>query len=74
MSSRETAKRCRILLGTETGWLADVIRSIGDSSDDFERMLAVLRFLFSKDLKFVRARLGKTYNSALGGCFCIDSF
>jgi hypothetical protein len=40
--------------------------SIGDSSDDFERMLAVLRFLFSKDLKFVRARLGKTYNSALG--------
>lgn len=32
-------------------------------------MLAVLRFLFSKDLKFVRARLGKPYNSALGEHF-----
>jgi hypothetical protein len=29
-------------------------------------MLAVLRFSFSKELKFVRARLGKPYNSALG--------
>jgi hypothetical protein len=29
-------------------------------------MIAVLRFLFSKDLKFVRSRLGKPYNSALG--------
>jgi hypothetical protein len=41
-------------------------RSIGDSHDEFERMLAVLRFSFSKELKFVRARLGKPYNSALG--------
>lgn len=40
--------------------------SIGDSSDELERMLAVLRFSFSKELKFVRARLGKPYNSALG--------
>lgn len=32
-------------------------------------MLAVLRFLFSKDLKFIRTRLGKTYNSALGEHF-----
>ena len=40
--------------------------SIGDSHDEFERMLAVLRFSFSKELKFVRARLGKPYNSALG--------
>lgn len=32
-------------------------------------MLAVLRFVFSKDLKFVRQRLGKTYNSALGEHF-----
>lgn len=31
-------------------------------------MLAVLRFSFSKELKFVRARLGKPYNSALGTC------
>ena len=29
-------------------------------------MLAVLRFSLSKELKFVRARLGKPYNSALG--------
>ena len=27
--------------------------SINDSDDPFERMLAVLRFTFSKDLKFV---------------------
>lgn len=45
-------------------WL--IIRRIGDSNDEFERMLAVLRFSFSKELKFVRARLGKPYNSALG--------
>ncbi|BEI91296.1 uncharacterized protein CcaverHIS019_0401160 [Cutaneotrichosporon cavernicola] len=48
---------------------ADVFAAIGDASDDFERMLAVLRFVFSKDLKFIRARLGKTYNSALGEHF-----
>jgi hypothetical protein len=41
--------------------------SMGDSEDPFERMLSVLRFSFSKELKFVRARLGKPYNSALGG-------
>lgn len=29
-------------------------------------MLAVLRFAFSKELKFVRSRIGKPYNSALG--------
>lgn len=29
-------------------------------------MLAVLRFAFSKELKFIRSRLGKPYNSALG--------
>ena len=40
--------------------------SIGDSDDELERFLAVLRFSFSKELKFVRARLGKPYNSALG--------
>lgn len=48
---------------------ADIFAAIGDSNDDFERMLAVLRFVFSKDLKFVRTRLGKTYNSALGEHF-----
>ena len=40
--------------------------SIGDSDDEFERFLAVLRFSFSKELKFIRTRLGKPYNSALG--------
>lgn len=39
---------------------------MGDSPDEFERMLSVLRFTFSKELKFVRAKLGKPYNSALG--------
>lgn len=29
----------------------------------------MLRFVFSKDLKFIRTRLGKTYNSALGEHF-----
>ncbi|RSH92481.1 hypothetical protein EHS25_008897 [Saitozyma podzolica] len=45
---------------------ADIFAAIGDSHDELERMLAVLRFSFSKELKFVRARLGKPYNSALG--------
>jgi hypothetical protein len=55
-----------ILLGHDGhGTLLIDIR-IGDSHDELERMLAVLRFSFSKELKFVRARLGKPYNSALG--------
>ncbi|WVQ98380.1 hypothetical protein IAU59_005503 [Kwoniella sp. CBS 9459] len=48
---------------------ADIFAAIGDSSDELERMLAVLRFSFSKELKFIRARLGKPYNSALGEHF-----
>ncbi|KAK1921849.1 hypothetical protein DB88DRAFT_499401 [Papiliotrema laurentii] len=48
---------------------ADVFAAIGDSEDELERFLSVLRFSFSKDLKFVRARLGKPYNSALGEHF-----
>ncbi|KAL7419055.1 hypothetical protein Q5752_005891 [Cryptotrichosporon argae] len=48
---------------------ADIFAAIGDSPDEFERMLSVLRFSFSKELKFVRARLGKPYNSALGEHF-----
>ncbi|KAI5453583.1 hypothetical protein NCC49_005408 [Naganishia albida] len=48
---------------------ADFFAAIGDSSDEFERMLAVLRFAFSKELKFVRSRIGKPYNSALGEHF-----
>lgn len=48
---------------------ADFFAAMGDSEDAFERMLSVLRFAFSKELKFVRARLGKPYNSALGEHF-----
>ncbi|WWD08261.1 hypothetical protein V865_006372 [Kwoniella europaea PYCC6329] len=48
---------------------ADIFAAIGDSDDEVERMLAVLRFSFSKELKFIRARLGKPYNSALGEHF-----
>lgn len=48
---------------------ADFFAAMGESEDPFERMLSVLRFTFSKELKFVRARLGKPYNSALGEHF-----
>ncbi|WVQ81738.1 hypothetical protein IAT38_003863 [Cryptococcus sp. DSM 104549] len=48
---------------------ADILAAVGDSSDEVERMLAVLRFSFSKELKFIRTRLGKPYNSALGEHF-----
>nr|XP_019046799.1 hypothetical protein I302_03402 [Kwoniella bestiolae CBS 10118]OCF25729.1 hypothetical protein I302_03402 [Kwoniella bestiolae CBS 10118] len=48
---------------------ADIFAAIGDSDEELGRMLAVLRFSFSKELKFIRARLGKPYNSALGEHF-----
>ncbi|WRT64457.1 uncharacterized protein IL334_001389 [Kwoniella shivajii] len=48
---------------------ADIFAAIGDSDNEVDRMLAVLRFSFSKELKFIRARLGKPYNSALGEHF-----
>ncbi|KDQ08797.1 hypothetical protein BOTBODRAFT_37653 [Botryobasidium botryosum FD-172 SS1] len=47
----------------------DLFAAINDSSDPFERMLAVLRFTFSKDLKFVRGKIVKPYNSVLGEHF-----
>lgn len=47
----------------------DFFAAIGDSPDDLERFLSVLRWGFSKELKFVRAKLGKPYNSALGEYF-----
>ncbi|KAI9676912.1 MAG: hypothetical protein M1817_006751 [Caeruleum heppii] len=43
--------------------------SIGDSDDPLERMLAVLRFWFTKDLKYVKGKPCKPYNSALGEFF-----
>ncbi|OXG83936.1 hypothetical protein C348_02476 [Cryptococcus neoformans Gb118] len=48
---------------------ADILAAVGDSDDELERILAVLRFSFSKELKFIRSRLGKPYNSALGEHF-----
>ncbi|WVN88574.1 uncharacterized protein L203_103785 [Cryptococcus depauperatus CBS 7841] len=48
---------------------ADILAAVGDSEDELERMLAVLRFSFSKELKFIRSRLGKPYNSTLGEHF-----
>ncbi|KAL9603666.1 MAG: hypothetical protein Q9219_000985 [cf. Caloplaca sp. 3 TL-2023] len=43
--------------------------SIGDSEDALGRMLAVLRFWFTKDLKYVKGKPCKPYNSALGEFF-----
>ncbi|KAG9031560.1 hypothetical protein FRB95_002554 [Tulasnella sp. JGI-2019a] len=47
----------------------DLFAAINDSADPFERMLAVLRFTFSKDLKFIRGKICKPYNSVLGEHF-----
>ncbi|KAI9834253.1 MAG: hypothetical protein M1819_003091 [Sarea resinae] len=43
--------------------------SIGDSNDPLGRMLEVLRFWFTKDLKYVKGKPCKPYNSALGEFF-----
>ncbi|CCM01209.1 uncharacterized protein FIBRA_03257 [Fibroporia radiculosa] len=47
----------------------DLLAAINDSDDPFERMLAALRFAFSKDLKFIRGKVCKPYNSVLGEHF-----
>ncbi|TBU31406.1 hypothetical protein BD311DRAFT_786485 [Dichomitus squalens] len=47
----------------------DLFAAINDSDDPFERMLATLRFTFSKDLKFVKGKVCKPYNSVLGEHF-----
>lgn len=47
----------------------DVFASVGDSPDELERMISVLRYSFSKELKFVRYKIGKPYNSTLGEHF-----
>ena len=43
--------------------------AIGDSSDEFDRTLEVLRFWFTKDLKYVKGKPCKPYNSTLGEFF-----
>ncbi|CAA9965833.1 oxysterol binding protein [Pyrenophora teres f. maculata] len=47
----------------------DTFISIGDSDDDLGRMLGTLRFWFTKDLKYVKGKPCKPYNSTLGEFF-----
>ncbi|CAB4397198.1 unnamed protein product [Rhizophagus irregularis] len=47
----------------------DYFVCIGDSDDPLERMLASIRWWFSKDLKYVKGKLVKPYNSILGEQF-----
>ncbi|KIJ63037.1 hypothetical protein HYDPIDRAFT_29732 [Hydnomerulius pinastri MD-312] len=47
----------------------DLFAAINDSDDAFDRMLAVVRFTFTKDLKFVHGKVCKPYNSVLGEHF-----
>ncbi|KAF8217709.1 hypothetical protein K438DRAFT_1795517 [Mycena galopus ATCC 62051] len=47
----------------------DMFAAINDSEDPFERMLALIRFTFTKDLKFVHGKVCKPYNSVLGEHF-----
>ncbi|KAG9311827.1 hypothetical protein JVU11DRAFT_8074 [Chiua virens] len=47
----------------------DLFAAINDSDDAFERMLAVVRFTFTKDLKFIHGKVCKPYNSVLGEHF-----
>ncbi|KAF5340300.1 hypothetical protein D9611_007865 [Ephemerocybe angulata] len=47
----------------------DLFAAINDSEDPFERMLALLRFYFAKDLKHVHGKVCKPYNSVLGEHF-----
>ncbi|KAG9125432.1 hypothetical protein FRC07_007626, partial [Ceratobasidium sp. 392] len=47
----------------------DIATIVGDSDDPLLRMLAVLRFSFTKDLKFVHGKICKPYNSVLGEHF-----
>jgi hypothetical protein len=48
--------------------------AIGDSNDEFDRMLEVLRFWFTKDLKYVKGKPCKPYNSTLGEFFRVGFF
>ncbi|PWN36740.1 uncharacterized protein FA14DRAFT_112093, partial [Meira miltonrushii] len=48
---------------------ADLFSVVGDLDDPLDRMLAVLRFTFTKELKFVHGKICKPYNSILGEFF-----
>ncbi|KXT03774.1 hypothetical protein AC578_773 [Pseudocercospora eumusae] len=47
----------------------ETFAAIADSDDPLERMLACLRFWFTKDLKYVKGKPCKPYNSTLGEFF-----
>jgi hypothetical protein len=47
----------------------EAFAAIGDSTDDLGRMLGCLRFWFTKDLKYVKGKPCKPYNSTLGEFF-----
>ncbi|KAI9462810.1 hypothetical protein BJY52DRAFT_111568 [Lactarius psammicola] len=47
----------------------DLFATINDHEDPLERMLAVLRFTFSKDIRHLRGKPCKPYNSVLGENF-----
>ncbi|KAG8826905.1 hypothetical protein FRC19_006778 [Serendipita sp. 401] len=47
----------------------DLFLAINDRDDPLERMLSALRFTFSKDLKFIKGKVCKAYNSVLGEHF-----
>ncbi|KAF2252482.1 oxysterol-binding protein-like protein [Trematosphaeria pertusa] len=47
----------------------DAFISIGDSDEPLGRMLGTLRFWFTKDLKYVKGKPCKPYNSTLGEFF-----
>ncbi|KAI9879225.1 MAG: hypothetical protein M1830_009156 [Pleopsidium flavum] len=55
--------------GSKIKTLLSILRNIGDSDDPLGRMLAVLRFWFTKDLKYVKGKPCKPYNSSLGEFF-----
>ncbi|PWN96789.1 hypothetical protein FA09DRAFT_299451 [Tilletiopsis washingtonensis] len=47
----------------------DLFTTIAESEDPLDRMLAALRFTFTKELKFVHGKICKPYNSILGEHF-----
>ncbi|ORY73073.1 hypothetical protein BCR35DRAFT_354204 [Leucosporidium creatinivorum] len=47
----------------------DFFCAMGESEDELERMLGVVRWTFTKDLKFVKNKIAKPYNSVLGEHF-----
>ncbi|SPO24490.1 related to OSH6 - member of an oxysterol-binding protein family [Ustilago trichophora] len=47
----------------------DLFTLVGDLDDPLDRMLAVLRFTFTKELKYVKGKVCKPYNSILGEHF-----